>query len=126
MKFKDYLPADNITMLNLDEFAEYIELDNVIIRAMILENTSQKSGNRQLNYTGLHGDFTEIFFRTCDYTVKRGRIPKHGEISCVRGKRYTVDRCEDEQGMCHLILSAYRQNTVNINAFNIAEAKGLI
>ena len=115
MTFKDYLPADNHMMMNVEEFGEEIIIDDVELRAVAEESTAQKSGNRNLNYPGLHGDFLEIYFCVEDYIAERERLMKHGEVCHVNGKRYDVVQCTDEQGMCHLILSAYRQEQVRMN-----------
>lgn len=105
---KDFLDADFLTFLNDGEFAEEIELGKVKILAVIEHKTAEKSGNQNLNYPGLHGDFVEVYFKVADYEP---RLMKHGEICYLNGKRYTVEEVTNEQGMAHLKLSEYRQNT---------------
>ena len=127
MIFKDYLPGDMEEMLNLDVFGEEILIDGVNLKAVREYSTNAKSGNRNLNYPGLHGDFVEIFFRVSDYIESRQRLMRHGEICYLDNRRYTVEEITDEQGMAHLKLSAYRQNTVRVDTANINAAKlGLI
>lgn len=108
---KEYLSGDMLTMLNLDEFGEKIEMNEVELQAVLESTTKQKSGNRNLNYPGLHGDFLEIFFRIEDYISEEKQLMKQGEICYVNGKRYTVESVTDEQGMAHLMLAEYRQKT---------------
>lgn len=109
---KDYLDGDFETFMNIGEFAEDIELDKIEIRAVIENHTAEKSGNQNLNYPGLHGDFVEVYFKVADYVEERKRLMRQGEICYLNGKRYTVAEVTDEQGMAHLILSEYRQNTL--------------
>lgn len=108
---KKYLSADMLMMLNLDEFGEKIMINDVEIQAVTEETTKAKSGNRQLNYPGMHGDFLEVFFRIEDYVTEEKKLMRHGEICYVNGKRYTVESVTDEQGMAHLMLAEYRQKT---------------
>lgn len=115
MIFKDYLPQDSLHMLNLEEFGEIINIDDCEIQAVIEVSTNQKSGNRQLNYPALHGDFLELYFRTEDFLKYKSRLMIHGDICHVNGVRYDVEECTDEQGMTHLLLSAYRQNKVQFS-----------
>lgn len=118
MMFKDLLTSDNAAILMLDEFAEWVRVDGVILRAVIEKSTAQKSGNVKLNYKGLMGDFTTIYFCTADYNGKRERLPRNGERVKVYSeewgceKQFNVVSCEDELGICTLVLDAYRQNTL--------------
>lgn len=128
MTFKDILPDDDSAMLDLTEFAELVRIDGVNLRAVIENHTAKKSGNDKKNFKGLFGDFTEIFFRTCDYCGKRERLPRNGEICMVYSeewkceKRFIVEQCTDEMGMTHLILSAYRQDTLRSEEIRAARA----
>ena len=114
-------------MLDIDVFGEEINIDGVDLIAVREYRTSARSGNRNLNYPGLHGDFLEIFFRTEDYIAEREKLPVHGNICYVDNRRYTVEDITDEQGMAHLLLAAYRQNTVRVDTLNKNTVKmGLI
>ena len=118
MTFKDLLDSDNENILLLDELAEYVRIDGVIVKAVTEKSTAQKSGNLKLNYKGLFGDFITLYFRATDYNGKRERLPRHGERVKVYSdewaceKMFNVVSCEAESGMVTLILDAYRQNTV--------------
>ena len=131
MTFKDILPEDDSAMLDLDEFAEIVKIDGVLLRAIVENHTADKSGNEKKNFKGLFGDFTEIFFRVSDYCDKRKRLPRNGEVCFVDSeeynaeKRFIVESCTDEFGMAHLILSAYRQNTLRTEEIRTARARFL-
>lgn len=118
MTFKELLPEDNEAILRLDEFAEWVKIDGVILRAVIEKSTAQKSGNLKLNYKGLMGDFMTIYFRAADYNGKRERLPRHGERVKVYSdewgcdKMFSVTSCTNEHGISTLVLEAYRQNTL--------------
>lgn len=120
MTFKDLLPADDSAILDLSEFAELITIDGVTIRAVVQTHTAQKSGNEKKNFKGLHGDFTDIFFRTADYCQKRERLPNQGDVCFISEKRFVVESCADEFGMTHLVLSAYRQNNLRSESIRAA------
>ena len=118
MTFKEILPSDNENILQLDEFARWVKIDGVILRAVAEKSTAQKSGNLKLNYKGLMGDFLTLYFRTSDYIGKRERLPRYGERVKVYSDEWACDKlfnvvsCADELGICTLTLDAYRQNTL--------------
>lgn len=107
--FKEDLLSDRDIFLNDNEFAEMITVDGVELKAVRSEYNSKKSSNKAENFAGLFGDFTNIYFKTDDYLATRKRLPNHGEFSIINGKRYVVETCADEGGICKLVLSAYRQ-----------------
>ena len=112
MTFRDDLAADLDIFVESEEFAQFVTLDGVTLRAQVRRSTDQKSGSASLNFDGLHGDFTTLFFKTADYCGKKERLPRHGEWAFFDGKRYEVVHSEDELGITKLTLSAYRQNTL--------------
>ena len=118
MTFKELLPTDNEAILFLDEFAEWVKIDGIILRAVVEKSTAQKSGNVKLNYKGLMGDFLTLYFRSSDYNGKRERLPRNGERVKVYSDEWHCDKlfnvvsCVDELGICTLVLDAYRQNTL--------------
>ena len=107
--FKDNLIADRDIFLNDNEFAEMITIDGVELKAVKSESAAEKSTRQNQNFAGLFGDFTLIYFKTDDYCAARKRLPNHGEYSIINGKRYIVETCADEGGICKLVLSSYRQ-----------------
>ena len=116
MKFKDLIEEDAGAIFEIEEFAEYVMVDGVILKASLNVNTDKISGNQSLNFDGLHGDFAILYFKTIDYTKKRKRIPKQGEYVYIeqkgKRKRYTVMSAEDDLGVTALKLTAYRQDTL--------------
>ena len=118
MTFKEILPADNEAILMPDEFAEWVKIDGVILRAVVEKSTAQKSANLKLNFKGLMGDFVTLYFRSSDYNGKRERLPRNGERVKVYSDEWACDKlfnvvsCTDELGICTLVLDAYRQNTL--------------
>lgn len=127
MTFKDLLPSDNEAILMLDEFAEWVKIDGVILRAVVEKSTAQKSGNLKLNFKGLMGDFVTLYFRTTDYNGKRERLPRNGERVKIYSDEWACDKlfnvvsCADELGICTLVLDAYRQNTLRGVTVNWSE-----
>ena len=117
MTFRDDLAADLDIFVCSDEFAQFVTLDGVTLRAQVRVSTDKKSGNETFNFDGLHGDFTTLFFKTADYLGKKERLPRHGEWVTFDGKRYEVVHSEDELGITKLTLTAYRQNTLRPNPF---------
>lgn len=128
MTFKDILPDDDFSMLDLDEMGELVKIDGVILKAVIDKHTAKKSGNEKKNFKMLFGDFIEVFFRTEDYCRKRERLPHQGEVCYLYSdewkldKRFVVESCAAEFGMAHLILSAYRQNNLRAEEIRAARA----
>ena len=116
MKFKDLIEEDAGAIFEIEEFAEYVMVDGVILKASLNVNTDKISGNQRLVFDALHGDFAILYFKTVDYTKKRKRIPKQGEYVYIeqkgKRKRYTVMSAEDDLGVTALKLTAYRQDTL--------------
>ena len=112
MSFRDDLKADLDIFVESEEFAEFVTLDGVTLRAQVTTSTQKMSGNETRNFDGLHGDFVTLFFKTSDYVGKKQRIPRQGEWCYFNGVRYDVTRCFDTLGITKLELSAYRQNTL--------------
>lgn len=112
MTFKKLMEEDADAMLEVCEFAELAEVDGVLLKVQLDLWTEKYSGAKSENYTGLAGDYANLYFKTCDYVRKKRRYPRQGEWVRVRGKRYEVQKAHDEQGVSVLELKAYRQGQV--------------
>lgn len=123
--FKDVIASDNQQVfIDVNEFAEYVEIDGVLLQAQIQYRTERKSALRSETFDGLHGDFTKIFFRTADYCGKRERIPVQGEIVHINHKRYVVLTSKDEMGITRLVVSDYRQEQLRQKPFQRVDNYG--
>lgn len=109
MTFKDDLKADITTFLDLDEFGELADVDNVILPAQIIKYTAEKSTRQNETYPQLFGDFITIYFRAETYLLKRKHLPKKNEWIWINGVRYDVESSQVEFGICKLVCAAYRQ-----------------
>ena len=108
--FKDVIASDNQEVfIDVNEFAEYVDVDGVLLQGQIQYRTERKSALQSETYETLHGDYLKVFFRTKDYCGKRERLPAQGETVHVNGKRYQVLTSKDEMGITRLVVSAYRQ-----------------
>ena len=112
MTFKDDIKDDLQEFVELTEFAELIKLDGLILPAQMIHHTAEKSGRQTENYAGLHGDFTELYFMSEPYKLKRERLPRNGEWIFINDKRYDVISVTEELGIAHVVCSAYRQNVL--------------
>ena len=91
------------------EFAQEVEIDGVKMPAQLMGQSKARSELVRNTFDKLEGDFSELFFRADDYRATKKRLPRQGEWVYVNGKRYDVISSEDELGMAHLVLAAYRQ-----------------
>ncbi|MBQ3441615.1 MAG: hypothetical protein IJG33_00065, partial [Selenomonadaceae bacterium] len=105
-ELKDDLPA----FVDVSEFAEEVEIDGIKCPAQLSTYTADKSNRLSETFAGLHGEFEELFFQTEPYLNQHQKLPHRGDIVVVNGARFEVVRSEDELGLMHLILSAYRSN----------------
>lgn len=128
--FKDLLGVDAAIIMSVTEFAEYLTVDGVTLACQFVPSTNKKSGVSSENYGGLYGDFATLYFKTEDYTKKRGKpVPAQGQFIFIElkglKKRFEVVKSEDELGVTCLTLSTYRQNTISQKNIALAKA-GLI
>lgn len=103
---KEVIAADLDIFVELEEFAQVIELDGVKLPAQKITHTEEKSARLTEQYDGLHGDFITIYFRREDYPKK---LPVQGQWVVVDSRRYDVVSSQEELGMAKLICAAYRQ-----------------
>ena len=126
MTLKNLIEADNRQVfLNLNEFAEWVEVDGVLMKCQVQYHTEKASTLKTETFDTLHGDYVKIFFRTADYCGKRERLPYQGEYVRVNGKRYKVQKCTDEMGITRLAVSDYRQEQLRQKPFQRIELGGL-
>lgn len=117
--FKDDVERDiKNVFIDLTEFSDYHTVDGVIIPCIVNSHTGDKSNRQNETYDGLHGDFMTLHFKATDYTVKRERLPRHGEWIYLDGKRYDVISVQNDMGVAKVTISAYRQNTLRQNPFD--------
>lgn len=117
MSFRDDLKDDLNIFVESEEFARYVNIDGVFLRAQVSTYTDEKSANRSLNFEGLHGDFVTLYFKTCDYCNKKQRLPRKGEQAWINGQRFDVDFCQDQDGIAKVTLATYRQNVLRPRPF---------
>ena len=112
MRFKDLVVEDNAAIIDLDEMAEYVICDNVIMKAIVTKTTERMSGVESKNYGGLYGDYITLWFKAEDYCRKRERLPRQGEYCYLQSKRYEVISSIELDGIGRLEMRTYRQNTL--------------
>ena len=126
MNLKDVIKHDNgKVFLNLNEFAEYVEIDGILLQGQIQYRTEKASSLKTENFDTLHGDYLKVFFRTADYCRKNERLPVQGEFVHLNKKKYKVMTCKDEMGITRLVLSSYRQEQLRQKSFQRMETGGL-
>lgn len=131
---KDVIKYDvEKVFINLNEFAEYVEIDGVILQAQVQYRSEKAAGLKMRMFEAvrgelmqpLHGDYVQMFFRTADYCAKMERLPFQNEYCHVNKKKYKVISCKDEMGITRLILSDYRQEQLRQTPFQRMELGGL-
>ena len=126
MNLKDVIERDNDKVfLNVNEFAEYVEIDGIILQGQVQYRTEKASSLKSESFEMLHGDYVKVFFRTSDYCKKNERLPVQGEFVHLNKKKYKVMTCKDEMGITRLVLSSYRQEQLRQNTFQRMELVGL-
>lgn len=110
MTLKEVIKMDNeVVYLDVNEFAELIEIDGVLLKGQVQYRTERKSALQSESFDGLHGDWLKVFFRAADYVGKEGQLPTQGEYIKLNGKMYKVVACKDEMGIVRIVASSYRQ-----------------
>ena len=110
MNLKEVIAADLDIFVETEEFAEEVIIDGIKCKAQLMAYTADKSNRLQETFEGLHGDFSELFLKTKPYLDQHKKLPHRNDDMIVNGNRYEVVKAEDELGILHLILSAYRAN----------------
>lgn len=112
MTFEDAVAGDLKVFVGVEEFGEWVMLDGVKLRAVVVKNTGERQKrstsikehmNPDLHSIPLIGNFLTIYFRTADYTAERERIPKYSEFVNLDGKRYKVIESAENLGLTRLI-----------------------
>ena len=112
MNFRDVLKEDNDSIFALDELAEFVNIDGVILRCQIAKHTEKISGSEKKVFEGLHGDFITLSFRKNDYCTKRRKIPKQGDVVYINAKKYFVQKSRNELDVVYLEVSENRQSVI--------------
>ena len=134
MTFKDAVNEDLRVFVGVEEFGEWVMLDGVKIRAVVVKNTGSRSRAdiAQRTKTGIYlhpdlhsipliGDFVMIYFRTADYTGSRERIPKYSEFVNLDGKRYKVVESAENLGLTRLMCETDSMNAPKMKLSGLYE-----
>lgn len=113
--FKDLLSVDAAAIMNVTEFAEFLQVNGVLLACQFIASTGKISSAEKDQKEGLNGDFATLYFKTTDYTRKSEKpLPKQGDWIYLQAgnfkKRYRVEVAEDELGVTHLELAILREN----------------
>ena len=123
MNFKESLAQDWSVFINIEEFGEIIEIDEIKLPAILIEHTGNLDKENvaskhdayyihpELHNQPLIGNFVTVYFKTADYVKARSRIPKHTEFSYINGVRYQIAESIDSAGITRLTATADRMNT---------------
>lgn len=121
--FEDDMHYDHDTFLELDEFAEWITLNGVKLRAQMVWVSAERQkpdlahkNDAYYVHPELHspqppGELLSVVFRAKDYLKEKERLPKNTETCYVNGDRFYVKTMQEEFGIAHLTCEADRQNT---------------
>ena len=110
MAFRDDIKDDLAIFVNCDEFAETAVVDGIECPCQRMSYSADKSNRLQETFEGLFGSFCELFLELEPYLAAHHKLPHRNDIVIVNGNRYEVVKSENELGLLHLILSAYRAN----------------
>lgn len=108
MNFKNCLAQDLNTFVNLEEFAETVEIDGVKISAVVTQtsadSTSLYTAKKQINtarHLKLRGDFLTIFAKTEDLP----KTYKNGEFVEINLTRYKISSVVALHGITKIVCS---------------------
>jgi len=94
MNFKDFLAQDLSTFLNLEEFAEVVEIDGEKVKAVLSRQSAPsltyygKKNNidAALHGVKLSGDFLTIYVKAADLV----KPPRNNDFITINGERFSV------------------------------------
>ena len=107
---RDDLKDDLRTFVSTAEFAQMVDVDGVLLPAQVVKHTAAKSQRLTEQFDKLHGDFSELYFPAEPYLKKHGKLPVQGNWIWIDKVRYDVLASQNDLGMMHLTLAAYRQD----------------
>ena len=103
MNFKDCLQADVATFINLDEFAETVDINGEFVSAVISRNSApsltEYTKKKQINpafHRQLEGRFITLYVKAADLK----KPPKNGDFVTIDAQRYSVRSCS---GDCNVL-----------------------
>lgn len=99
---------NRVVFFNPTEFSSLHVLNDVILQCVTRRYNEEMSGRQTDHYDGLHGDHMAIQFRADDFFRKEEWLPREGQRVHFDDSWYDVERCENEYGVCRLVLSSYR------------------
>lgn len=105
MSFKDQMVADMAVFLNVDEFADYHDINGQQILCIVDKDISKQRTNRQSdNYDGIHTRQLTVFVKEIDL----GYRPERDQKLAVDGEWYLVIDCDAAGGLLEIDLGANR------------------
>lgn len=119
--FKDDMHCDHEVFLELDEFAEMIDLNGVKLRAQLVWVSAERQKSdlahkndsfyihSPLHFPAPYGELSTVVFRAKDYLREKERLPQNTEACYVNGKRFYVQTMQEEYGLVQITLEADRQ-----------------
>lgn len=123
MTFRETLAQDWEVFIDVDEFGEIAEIDEIKIKAIVIKHTADlkladiaHKNKAYYIHPDLHanlliGKYITVYFKTADYIKERGRIPKNTEFCRINGDRYKVEESIDNEGITRIICVTDAMNT---------------
>lgn len=108
LKFRDDLVEDHNTFLNLEEFADWHELDGVRLRASVRRVLEPMSTRITDERPSLHTARLHIQFRAREFLRHEERLPYEGQRLLFDGRYYKVESIENEFGIVNASIVSYK------------------
>ena len=110
MNFKDALAQDLATFINLEEFAEEVEINGAKLQAVVTRTSNKTASSftvknqiSPIRHARLSGDFLIVYVRSCDL-----KTPRNGDFINVNGRRYKVESAEVLHGLLKIVCNTDR------------------
>ena len=108
MTLREMFAKDLPTFISAGGLSKLHTLNGVILQAATRHYTSEMSGRMSDQYESVHGEHLSVQLKAEDLLRKCANLPVEGDRLQFDGRWYDVESCENEFGICRLVLTSYR------------------
>ena len=108
MSLREMFARDLPTFIHSGGLSKLHVLNGVMLQAATRDYTSEMSSRLSDQYESVHGEHLSVQFKAEDLLRKCATLPVEGDRLKFDERWFDVASCENEFGICRLMLTSYR------------------